>query len=205
MTVSISDVKSMINQRQNYMNTRQEQQPVQPSYINQRQEQPSYVPQSTGADTNLNFQKLNIDVTPVVIQDINDSTGRLSTRLEELEDCCGVGVLLYDATRLLPQVKNLKRHEFLYIQGKRYTSGLSRVVNRQGLDATINSVKTSLESAMPYTENLMVTANLNGMDFRTLKFNSYELSYLVTLFANYNAQVKVDMNGDIILKVGSYE
>lgn len=221
MTVSITDVKSIINKKPNNLNQGQYQQPQQPAYQQPTQQdyrqpqQPAYQqpvqqtyrqPQQDMTVTGtLNFQKLNLDVKPLVIQDINDSTGRLSSRLEELEDSCGVGVLLYDVTRLLPQVKNLKRHEFLYIDGKRYTSGLSRVVNRQGLDATINSVKASLESATPYTENLMITANLNGVDFRTLKFNSYELSYLVTLFANYRAEVKISSNGDIVLRVGNYE
>ena len=123
----------------------------------------------------LAFSKVSIDVSPIVIDDINDRTGRLSSKVEALEDRYQVSVLPFEVTNLIPGVKNLQRHEFLMLNGIKYVSGTTRIVNSMLVESTVNDIKLALENGNPYITSLNTTVMIDGNSYRTIKFNSYEL------------------------------
>lgn len=153
----------------------------------------------------LAFSKVSIDVSPIVIDDINDRTGRLSSKVEALEDRYQVSVLPFEVTNLIPGVKNLQRHEFLMLNGIKYVSGTTRIVNSMLVESTVNDIKLALENGNPYITSLNTTVMIDGNSYRTIKFNSYELSYILALFRNFKTDVSQNAKGDVTLMVSYNE
>lgn len=153
----------------------------------------------------LAFSKVSIDVSPIVIDDSNDRTGRLSSKVEALEDRYQVSVLPFEVTNLIPGVKNLQRHEFLMLNGIKYVSGTTRIVNSMLVESTVNDIKLALENGNPYITSLNTTVMIDGNSYRTIKFNSYELSYILALFRNFKTDVSQNAKGDVTLMVSYNE
>lgn len=153
----------------------------------------------------LKFDFVNVDVEPIIIDDINDTTGRLSSRIEALEQKYGVGVLPYKATKIMPNVKRLQRHIILDLFGQKYISGIKQPVNKGLLDETLKNIQLSLESGTSYISTINTVVVIDGISYPTLKFNTYELSYINKRFQHYNPQIKQTATGEILLTVGNYE
>lgn len=218
MAVSIADVKNLVSKKNseksgnaNYQSSINER----PSNIN---EQVNIGDMIGGSARNvvlpevsnfgsrpLPFRKVNIDVSPIVIDDVNDKTGRLSSKIEALEDKYNVSVLPFEVTNLIPGVKNLQRHEFLMLNGIKYVSGTTRIVNSMLVESTVNDIKLALENGTPYITSLNTNVRIDGDSYRTIKFNSYELSYILALFRNFKSEVSQNVKGEVTLTVSYNE
>lgn len=218
MAVSIADVKNLVSKKNsekssnaNYQSSINER----PSNIN---EQVNIGDMIGGSARNvvlpevsnfgsrpLPFRKVNIDVSPIVIDDVNDKTGRLSSKIEALEDKYNVSVLPFEVTNLIPGVKNLQRHEFLMLNGIKYVSGTTRIVNSMLVESTVNDIKLALENGTPYITSLNTNVRIYGDSYRTIKFNSYELSYILALFRNFKSEVSQNVKGEVTLTVSYNE
>ena len=209
MAVSIADVKNLVSKKNSEKSSNVSYQPS----INERplniNEQVNIGDMIGGSARNvvlpevsnfgsrpLPFRKVNIDVSPIVIDDVNDKTGRLSSKIEALEDKYNVSVLPFEVTNLIPGVKNLQRHEFLM---------LTRIVNSMLVESTVNDIKLALENGTPYITSLNTNVRIDGDSYRTIKFNSYELSYILALFRNFKSEVSQNVKGEVTLTVSYNE
>lgn len=218
MAVSIADVKNLVSKKNSEKSSNVSYQPN----INERplniNEQVNIGDMIGGSARNvvlpevsnfgsrpLPFRKVNIDVSPIVIDDVNDKTGRLSSKIEALEDKYNVSVLPFEVTNLIPGVKNLQRHEFLMLNGIKYVSGTTRIVNSMLVESTVNDIKLALENGTPYITSLNTNVRIDGDSYRTIKFNSYELSYILALFRNFKSEVSQNVKGEVTLTVSYNE
>ena len=218
MAVSIADVKNLVSKKNSEKSSNVSYQPS----INERplniNEQVNIGDMIGGSARNvvlpevsnfgsrpLAFRKVNIDVSPIVIDDVNDKTGRLSSKIEALEDKYNVSVLPFEVTNLIPGVKNLQRHEFLMLNGIKYVSGTTRIVNSMLVESTVNDIKLALENGTPYITSLNTNVRIDGDSYRTIKFNSYELSYILALFRNFKSEVSQNVKGEVTLTVSYNE
>lgn len=218
MAVSIADVKNLVSKKNSEKSSNASYQPSineRPSNINEQVNMGDMVggsarnvvlPEvSNFGSRPLPFRKVNIDVSPIVIDDINDKTGRLSSKIEALEDKYNISVLPFEVTNLIPGVKNLQRHEFLMLNGIKYVSGTTRIVNSMLVESTVNDIKLALENGTPYITSLNTNVRIDGDSYRTIKFNSYELSYILALFRNFKSEVSQNAKGEVTLTVSYNE
>lgn len=143
-----------------------------------------------------------VNVEKINIGEIKDTTGMVSTRIEEVEDRTGISVLPFAVTNVMPQVTELKRHKKICIDGQYYSSGVTRVVNPNMIEQIKSEAIVAITSATPYAKSLWTEKTINGRTFKTLLLNNYEVRMIRDMFADFNARVVDGDNGDIILKIG---
>ena len=143
-----------------------------------------------------------VNVEKINIGEIKDTTGMVSTRIEEVEDRTGISVLPFAVTSVMSQVTELKRHKKICIDGQYYSSGVTRVVNPNTIEQIKSEAIVAITSATPYAKSLWTEKTINGRTFKTLLLNNYEVRMIRDMFADFNARVVDGDNGDIILKIG---
>ena len=143
-----------------------------------------------------------INVEKINIGEIKDTTGMVSTRIEEVEDRTGISVLPFAISNVMSQVTELKRHKKICIDGQYYSSGTTRIVDNSMLEQIKNEIIVAITSATPYAKSLWTQKTVNGKTFKTLLLNNYEVRMLRDMFVDFNPKVVDGDGGDIILKIG---
>lgn len=148
------------------------------------------------------FDGPTINIEKINIGEIKDTTGMVSTRIEEVEDRTGISVLPFSVSNVMSQVSELKRHKKICIDGQYYSSGTTRIVDNTTLEQIKNEIIGAITLATPYAKSLWTQKTVNGKTFRTLLLNNYEVRMLRDMFADFNPRVIDGDDGDIILKIG---
>lgn len=142
------------------------------------------------------------EVEPLHIRAIRDTEGYIASKIDKIEDRTGVSVIPFDLLGLLPQVVYIKDHDIIKVRGKSYVTGTKRKVNETLLYAYADRIESSILSGVEFDDSLMVTCDFEGSRIETLKFNTKELSYLVSKFSEMNPSVYVTTSGEYRLNIG---
>ncbi|GAA0101601.1 hypothetical protein UT300012_23160 [Paraclostridium bifermentans] len=145
-----------------------------------------------------------LDIKPIKIGEIKDEMGYISERIKEMEDKLGISVLPFTVTRTLPQVVELAEHKIIEINGMKYSSGTTRIVNQNKLDIYIENIRRHIERGREFDDTLLERVEIDNQVMDTLKFNTIELEMLNTLFLEVSAVFYTDESGDMRLNVGGY-
>lgn len=139
---------------------------------------------------------------PIEFGEIKDNYGKLSDRVDRLEDEYNLSCLPFEFCNLLPQVTELKRHEIIEINGTKLLIGTERKVREAELKEYIQLIKTTIEEGEIFDDSLLEQKTLGGKTYTLLKFNSYELDTLNSVFLNIFFATYVTPSGDYRVNVG---
>lgn len=130
---------------------------------------------------------MELDVEPLKLNAIVDSSGLLSDRVDKFASDKGIAVVPFSAVGILSQVTQLQRHDVLELDGEKYA--MLRTARPEVLEYYRNAVIKSISSGLVFSEKLMISI-ANGVDtIHTLKLSKIEWSYICAWFKDYNARV----------------
>lgn len=150
--------------------------------------------------TGKRVQILPIEASPIHIDHIVDTEGRLSAKVDEALLKYNVRAIPLEVAGVLKQTTELRDHVLTEVDGVKYAT-----VNKP--DAAVlreyrDAIYKSLSSGLPYSENLFINVNGDNGAFKTLKLLEYEWSWLCVSYQEYNAKVTLTEDGELILSVG---
>lgn len=158
------------------------------------------IPQMSSGNRMLKRRILN--EFPIEFGEIKDNYGKLSDRVDRLEDEYNLSCLPFEFCNLLPQVTELRRHEIIEINGTKLLIGTERKVREAELKEYIQLIKTTIEEGEIFDDSLLEQKTLGGKTYTLLKFNSYELDTLNSVFLNIFFATYVTPSGDYRVNVG---
>lgn len=158
------------------------------------------IPQMSSGNRMLKRKILN--EFPIEFGEIKDNYGKLSDRIDRLENEYNLSCLPFEFCNLLPQVTELKRHKIIEINGTKLLVGTERKVREAELKEYIQHIKTTIEEGEIFDDSLLEQKTLGGKTYTLLKFNSYELDTLNSVFLNIFFATYVTPNGDYRVNVG---
>lgn len=134
--------------------------------------------------------------------DIRDKYGKISDKIDRLEDEYGLSSLPLEFCNILPQVTELQRHKIIDVMGTKLTIGTERKVRERELSDYVNQIKDTIEGGDIFDDSLLEERNLGGKSYMLLKFNSYELDTLNSVFLNIYFTTYITPSGDYRINVG---
>ena len=158
------------------------------------------IPQMSSGNRMLKRKILN--EFPIEFGEIKDNYGKLSDRIDRLENEYNLSCLPFEFCNLLPQVTELKRHKIIEINGTKLLVGTERKVREAELKEYIQRIKTTIEEGEIFDDSLLEQKTLGGKTYTLLKFNSYELDTLNSVFLNIFFATYVTPSGDYRVNVG---
>lgn len=158
------------------------------------------IPQMSSGNRMLKRKILN--EFPIEFGEIKDNYGKLSDRIDRLEGEYNLSCLPFEFCNLLPQVTELKRHEIIEINGTKLLVGTARKVREAELKEYIQHIKATIEEGEIFDDSLLEQKTLGGKTYTLLKFNSYELDTLNSVFLNIFFATYVTPSGDYRVNVG---
>lgn len=188
-------------------------QPAQPEQQTQQaQSQPQQVKQPSGIQSERRLipqlsagnkmLKRNIVNEHPLEFDIRDKYGKISDKIDRLEDEYGLSSLPLEFCNILPQVTELQRHKIIDVMGTKLTIGTERKVRERELSDYVNQIKDTIEGGDIFDDSLLEERNLGGKSYMLLKFNSYELDTLNSVFLNIYFTTYITPSGDYRINVG---
>lgn len=158
------------------------------------------IPQMSSGNRMLKRKILN--EFPIEFGEIKDNYGKLSDRIDRLEGEYNLSCLPFEFCNLLPQVTELQRHEIIEINGTKLLVGTERKVREAELKEYIQHIKATIEEGEIFDDSLLEQKTLGGKTYTLLKFNSYELDTLNSVFLNIFFATYVTPSGDYRVNVG---
>lgn len=151
------------------------------------------------SDSRIHMPVLHVDVEPIVIEEVEDSHGRLSDIVDNLMEVTGQSVVPFNMCGISNNVIKLQRHEIITLGDKKFAmSTKPRLAVVNDFRDRIISV---LKSGVSYSEILNRSITYNSNLYTTLALSACEWSYVLSYFKNYKQDVFADVNGNIVLEV----
>ena len=164
-------------------------------------------PAELGLSNNLHVQKIEFNFTdcePIELDEIDDAEGFICSRLTKLENKYGVSVLPLDLCGIPNNVVQIKNHKIIEINGRKFASGTSRVVNNEDYAGLLSQTKNSLQRLKPLEIHLLQQKTINGFSFVAPILNEFEINQFISKCRNFKPEVYFVSNGDIVIKFGVF-
>lgn len=139
----------------------------------------------------------------IVIENIHDTHGVLSDRVDKVMTTASCSVIPFDAAGVLQQVVDFQRHEIMTLNGIRYI--MAKDIRTDVVEEFKNKITETLSAGLPYRKCLNTDILVGTISHKTLALSKSEWSYLCSLFRRYNAKVIYSNQEQLVLVVGENE
>ena len=139
----------------------------------------------------------------IIIENIHDTHGVLSDKVDEVMISAGCAVIPFDAAGVLPQVVDFQRHEIITLNGTKYI--MAREIRTDVIEEFKEKITETLSMGLPYKRGLNIDVLVGTVSYETFALSKVEWSYLCSLFRRYSAKVIYSNQEQLVLVVGDNE
>lgn len=139
----------------------------------------------------------------VIIENIHDTHGVLSDKVDEVMLAAGCSVIPFDAAGVLHQVVDFQRHEIMTLNGIKYI--MAKEIRADVIEEFKSKITETLSAGLPYKKCLNVDILVGTVSYETFALSKAEWSYVCSLFRRYGAKVIYSNQEQLVLVVGNNE
>ena len=152
-------------------------------------------------DERLHIPINHIEVAQAVIEEVEDTHGRLSDIVDNMISITGCSVIPFEMCGISNSVIKLARHDIFVLGDTKYA--MSVTPRLAVVEDFKNRITNTLKSGVAFKESLNRSITYDSKLYTTLALSSKEWDYVLSYFKKYRQDVYATLLGDIILEVGT--
>lgn len=135
------------------------------------------------------YQPESLLCEAIDFSEIKDSKGLIKNKVIEFELKSKLSCMPFNLIGLNPNVVQIQDYDIFSVNNIKYVSSATRIVNPNTLKEYESKWSSKVECGDKIEEDLMIDVEYEGNTVRTIRFNKYELDFLLSRFSKVEARL----------------